>query len=77
MIKVGDFCFYRYDNQNKSLTLVEVVKLLSDVCAVVKFHKVYNDDSGNGFFLYLYRTQQTMNVSIKYLTEITTLLPQK
>ena len=77
MVKVGDFCFYRYDNQNKSLALVEVVKLLSDVGAVVKFHKVYTDDSGNGFFSFVYRTQQTMNVSIKYLTEITTLLPPK
>ena len=70
IIKVGDICLYFYDNDNKSISIVEVVKYLSTDVLVVKFLQVVVDDSGNGLFDYLYRAEKTMNVSRKYLHKI-------
>jgi hypothetical protein len=70
ILNVGDVCTYSYDNTNKSLSVVEVVKYLSDECVVVKFHQVIVDDSGNGLFTYLCDKDKTMNVSKKYLCKI-------
>ena len=70
IIKVGDICLYFYDNDNKSISIVEVVKDLSTDVLVVKFIQVVVDDSGNGMFDYLYRAEKTMNVSRKYLHKI-------
>lgn len=69
-INIGDVCTYSFDNENKSLSTVEVVKILSDEVASVKFHQVIVDDSGNGYFTYLCNTGKTMNVSIKYLHKL-------
>lgn len=69
-INIGDICTYSYDNHNKSLSIVEVVRHLSDEVAEVKFHQVMCDESGNGYFTYLCRTGYTMNVSKKYLHRI-------
>ena len=71
--KVGDVCFYGFHDGNKSLALVEIVKILSDErgCAEVKFLKVFVDNTGNGFFNYLLRSGNTMNASFKYLKNIT------
>ena len=70
IINVGDICLYFYDNDNKSISVVEVVKNLSIDVVVVKFLQVFVDDSGNGFFDYLHRAEKTMNVSRKYLHKI-------
>lgn len=70
---IGDFCIYSFDNENKSLAIVEIVKILNDERGVaeVKFHKVIVDDTGNGFFTFLNKTGQTMNASLCYLKNIT------
>ena len=70
IIKVGDVCTYSYDTKNKSLSIVEVVRELSEECVVVKFHQVIVDESGNDFFTYLCNNEKTMNVSRKYLNKI-------
>lgn len=69
----GDVCFYGFHDANKSLALVEIVKILNDERGVaeVSFLKVFVDDTGNGMFDYLLRSGNTMNVSIKYLRNIT------
>lgn len=65
----GALCLYSFDNENKSKALVEIVRVLDNPRGVaeVKFRRVFVDDTGNGFFNYLYRTGGTMNVSLKYL----------
>ena len=77
IIKVGDICAYFSDNQNKSFSIVEVVKELSEECAVVKFHQVLRDDSGNGYLTYLCKNDKTMNVSKKYLHKLDLINRQK
>lgn len=77
IIKVGDVCAYFYNNQNTSLSIVEVVRELSDERVVVKFHQVFRDDSGNGLFTYLISQGKTMNVSRKYLHKIDLINRQK
>lgn len=71
--EVGDICFYGFHDGNKSLALVEIVKILSDERGVaeVKFLKVFVDNTGNGFFNYLLRSGNTMNASFQYLKNIT------
>ena len=63
---------YQYDNGNKSNCIVELVRFLDDERGVAeaRFTDVITDDSGNDFFKYLKKTNQTMNVSLKYLSEI-------
>ena len=70
---VGDFCLYGFVDGNKSLAIVEIVKILDDTrgIAEVKFHKVIKDNTGNGFFHYLFKSGGTMNASFKYLKNIT------
>ena len=70
---VGDICIYSFDNGNKSLAIVEIVKILNDARGVaeIKFIKVIADDTGNGFFSYLLKVGHTMNASLKYLKNIT------
>lgn len=77
IIKVGYIYAYFYDNQNTSFSIVEVVRELSDEVVVVKFHQVFRDDSGNGFFNYLCDNDKTMNVSKKYLHKIDLINSQK
>ena len=72
-IAIGDICFYPITGKNNSLALVQIEEIL-DVekgIAVAKFIKVYNDNTGNNYFTYLLETGKTMNVSIKYLRNIT------
>lgn len=69
-MKIGDICTYSFDNDNKSLSIVEIVDILSDNVMKVKFLQVINDDTGNHFFTYLYDSMKTMNVSKKYLNKI-------
>lgn len=76
-IKIGDVCTYSYDNRNKSLSIVEVVKELSDKVVEVKFHQVIVDDSGNDYFTYLLKSGYTMNVSRKYLHRIELIAKQQ
>lgn len=56
-------------HRNKSCSIVEIVKILNDERGVaeIKFHNVFVDDSGNGYFNYLLKTGGTMNASFKYL----------
>lgn len=70
--KVGDICIYGFHHRNKSCSIVEIVKILSDERGVaeIKFHNVFVDDSGNGYFNYLLKTGGTMNASFKYLKTI-------
>ena len=76
-ISVGEYCIYSYDNDNKSLSIVEVVEEFSDEVLGVKFLQVIIDDSGNGLFTYLHKTARTMNVSKKYLHKILLINRQK
>lgn len=79
--KIGDKC--RYDIYDCSpnddgtprkitcdVTLLKELK--SKTGWEVRVDKVYNDDSGNGFYEYLCRTndKNTVNVSSKYLTKL-------
>lgn len=68
---VGDVCIYGFAKENKSLAIVEIVNLLSDTVAAIKFLKVIVDDTGNGLFDYLLKSGKTMNASLKYLKNIT------
>lgn len=71
---VGDVCFYGYfGSNNKSLALVEIVKISNDERGVaeLKFLKVFVDDTGNGLFDYLLRSGKTMHGSFEYLKNIT------
>ena len=70
---VGDFCLYGYADGNKSLAIVEIVKILDDErgIAELKFHKVIKDNTGNGYFNYLLKSGHTMNGSFEYLKNIT------
>ena len=67
--KPGDVCIYSFGDKNKSRAVVEVVRILDDDRGVaeIKFHEVLADDTGNGYFLFLQRTGNTMNASLKYL----------
>ena len=69
----GDVCIYGFHKKNKSLAIVEIVKILNDErgIAEVKFLKVFVDDTGNGMFNYLLRSGKTMNASFCYLKNIT------
>ena len=70
---VGDFCLYGYADGNKSLAIVEIVKILDDErgIAELKFHKVIKDNTGNEYFHYLFKSGRTMNGSFEYLRNIT------
>ena len=72
MIKIGCKYKYSYDDHptNRSAAIVEVVKMLSDEVAVVKFHKVICDQTGNGYFEYLQRAGYTMNVTASRLKQL-------
>ena len=69
----GDVCIYGFGHENKSRAIVEIVRILDDERGVaeVKFHKVFVDDTGNGFFNYLLKSGNTMNASFQYLKNIT------
>lgn len=71
LLQPGDICVYSFDNGNKSLAIVQVVKILNDPRGVaeIKFLEVIIDDTGNGMFEYLCRTGNTMNASFKYLNK--------
>lgn len=77
----GDVCIYPCytDSSSKSRAVVQITKILSEEkgIAEIKFLKVVVDDTGNGFFDYLYRTGKTMNASFKYLKNITPLSYEK
>ena len=70
--RIGDICIYGFHNKNKSCSIVEIVKILNGErgIAEIKFHNVFVDDSGNGYFTYLLKTGGTMNASFKYLKTI-------
>ena len=72
MIEVGKTYKYSYDEHptNRSAAIVEVVEMLSDEVAVVKFHKVLCDQTGNGYFKYLQRSGHTMNVTASRLKQL-------
>lgn len=68
---IGDICLYSFGEQNKSAAIVEIVRLLNEgKGAEIKFLKVIVDDTGNGFFYYLFKTGGTMNASFKYLKKL-------
>lgn len=70
---IGDICIYSFGDINKSLAIVQIVRILDDKrgIAEVKFLKVIVDDTGNDYFEYLLLSGKTMNVSLQYLTNIT------
>lgn len=69
-LNIGDICLYYFNNGNKSLSLVEVVNDHSEEVAVVGFHQVFVDDSGNGLFEYLCKKGKTMMVSKEFLHKV-------
>ena len=56
--QAGDICTYSFGNKNRSVAIVEIVRLLDDPrgAAEVRFLDVIIDDTGNGFFLYLLKS---------------------
>lgn len=70
--RIGDICIYGFHQKNKSCSIVEIAKILNDErgIAEIKFHNVFVDNSGNGYFNYLLETGGTMNASFKYLKTI-------
>lgn len=70
--KAGDVCRYSFGGKNKSDCTVEIVRILDDPrgIAEAKFLAVKTDDSGNGYFSYLLKTGDIMNVSLEYLTRV-------
>lgn len=70
--RVGDICLYSFQHENRSRSIVEIVDILDDErgIAKIKFHNVFVDDTGNGYFNYLLETGGTMNASFKYLKTI-------
>lgn len=69
-LNIGDICLYYFDDGNKSISLVEVVNDYSEEFAVVGFHQVFVDDSGNGLFEYLCKKGKTMVVSKAFLHKV-------
>lgn len=68
---IGDVCIYSFGGKNKSVSIVEIVEISPDKeTAKVRFRHVVKDDSGNDYFTYLYKTKGLMDVSLKYLTII-------
>lgn len=67
---VGDLCIYKYDTENKSMSIVKIVNILDDARGVaeIKFVKVLVDDTG--YYDYLLKTGHTMNASLKYLHKL-------
>lgn len=67
--QAGDICTYSFGNKNRSVAIVEIVRLLDDPrgAAEVRFLDVIIDDTGNGFFLYLLKSGNTMIASLQFL----------
>ena len=67
--QAGDICTYSFGNKNRSVAIVEIVRLLDDPrgAAEVRFLDVIMDDTGNGFFLYLLKSGNTMTASLQFL----------
>lgn len=67
--QAGDICTYSFGNKNRSVAIVEIVRLLDDPrgAAEVRFLDVIIDDTGNGFFRYLLKSGNTMNASLQFL----------
>lgn len=67
--QAGDICTYSFGNKNRSVAIVEIVRLLDDPrgAAEVRFLDVIIDDTGNGFFLYLLKSGNTKNASLQFL----------
>lgn len=74
--KVGNYYRYSFNDSllNASIVIVKLIRILSDQrgIGVIEVKSVLNDDSGNGFFNYLLKSNRYMNVSLKYLTLIRT-----
>lgn len=70
MIDIGDFCIYSFDNENNSVAVVRIEKFLNDKVAEVRFFHTLVDDTGNGFFNYLTKNNDTMNASVCYLEKV-------
>ena len=74
-LRPGDICRYAFhDCENQSECEVEVLKVFQNgEVAEIRVLRVFNDDSGNGYFSFLARTNEknTMNASTKYLTKVT------
>lgn len=68
----GDICIYSFGDENKSLAIVEIVRITNreKEIANIKFLRVIEDDTGNNFFTYLHKTGGTMNASFKYLKNV-------
>ena len=67
--QAGDICTYSFGNKNRSVAIVEIVRLLDDPrgAAEVRFLDVIIDDTGNGFFLYLLKSGNTMIATLQFL----------
>lgn len=50
--------------------IVEVVRHLSEEACRFKIVKVIKDDSGNGYYTYIHKTNKEENGSYKYLQEV-------
>ena len=60
--QAGDICTYSFGNKNRSVAIVN-----PRGAAEVRFLDVIIDDTGNGFFLYLLKSGNTMNASLQFL----------
>ena len=70
----GDVCRYAFDGcKNQSECEVEIVRVFRDgEVAEIRVLRVLRDNSGNGYFTFLARTndRNTMNASTQYLTKL-------
>lgn len=66
--QICEYSFYE-EKENQSLAIVRIEEILDDPrgIATISFLEVIKDDTGNGLFDYLLKSNQTMNASLKYL----------
>lgn len=68
--KVGGRYIYSFDNSSgHTEALIEIVKKHNDY-AIIKFIEIYEEHTGNDYFAYLLKTNDTMGASYKYLHEV-------
>ena len=66
--QICEYSFYE-EKENQSLAIVRIEEILDNPrgIATISFLEVIKDDTGNGLFDYLLKSNQTMNASLKYL----------
>lgn len=69
-IKKGDICVYHFAEGNGSLNIVKVTEVINEDTSNIKCLQVIIDNSGNGWFEFMLRTDTEMLASNEYLYPI-------